>query len=65
MKNQVFSSGLKKTNRKIKKFEKANYKEQFMKTHKIWRKVEYWTALKNTAPNWSYAKYLKGIRFKI
>ena len=36
-----------------------------MKTHKIWSKVEYWIALKNTAPNWSYAKYLKGIRSKI
>ncbi|MDB2514773.1 ABC transporter permease [Candidatus Pelagibacter bacterium] len=59
-----FSSGLKKTNRKIKKFEKGNYKEQFMATHKIWNKVEYWTALKNTAPNWSYAKYLKGMDLK-
>jgi putative spermidine/putrescine transport system permease protein len=59
-----FSSGLKKTNRKIKKFEKGNYKEQFMATHKIWNKVEYWVALKNTAPNWSYAKYLKGIDLK-
>ena len=35
-----FSSGLKKTNRKIKKFEKGNYKEQFMATHKIWNKVK-------------------------
>ena len=35
-----------------------------METHKIWRKVEYWTALKNTAPNWSYAKYLKGLDLK-
>ena len=60
-----FSSGLKKTNRKIKKFEKANYKEQFMATHKIWNKVEYWVALKNTAPNWSYAKYLKGMDLKL
>jgi putative spermidine/putrescine transport system permease protein len=59
-----FSSGLKKTNRKIKKFEKENYKEQFMATHKIWNKVEYWTALKNTGPNWSYAKYLKGMDLK-
>ena len=55
-----FSSGLKKTSRKINKFEEGNYKEQFMKLHKSWGKVEYWTALKNTAPNWSYAKYLKG-----
>ena len=35
-----------------------------MATHKIWNKVEYWTALKNTAPNWSYAKYLKGLDLK-
>ena len=60
-----FSSGLKKTNRKIKKFEKGNYKEQFMATHKIWNNVEYWVALKNTAPNWSYAKYLKGVDLKL
>ena len=59
-----FSSGLKKTNRTIKKFEKANYKEQFMATHKIWKDVDYWIALKNTAPNWSYAKYLKGLDLK-
>ena len=55
-----FSSGLKTTNRKIKNFEQGNYKEQFMKAHKIWKDVEYWTAMKNTAPNFSYAKYLKG-----
>ena len=60
-----FSSGLKKTNRKIKKFEKGNYKEQFMETHKIWRDVDYWVALKNTAPKWSYAKYLKGVDLKL
>ena len=55
-----FSSGLKTTNRKIKDFEQGNYKEQFMKAHKIWKDVEYWAAMKNTAPNFSYAKYLKG-----
>ena len=60
-----FSSGLKKTNRKIKKFEKSNFKEQFMATHKIWNKVDYWVALKNTAPNWSYVKYLKGVDLKL
>jgi len=56
-----FSSGLKSTNRKVKNFEEGNYKEQFIKAHKIWSDVEYWTAMKNTAPNWSYAKYLKGL----
>ncbi|MDA8537799.1 ABC transporter permease [Candidatus Pelagibacter bacterium] len=60
-----FSSGLKKTNRKIKKFEKSNFKEQFMATHKIWNNVDYWIALKNTAPNWSYVKYLKGVDLKL
>ena len=60
-----FSSGLKKTNRNIKKFEKSNFKEQFMATHKIWNNVEYWIALKNTAPNWSYVKYLKGVDLKL
>src|SRR6056300_1099226 len=48
-----FSSGLKKTNRKIKKFEKANDKEQFMKTHKRLTKVEYWAGITITAPSWS------------
>ena len=35
-----------------------------MATHKIWNEVEYWVALKNTAPKWSYAKYLKGMDLK-
>lgn len=56
-----FSSGLKSTNRKIIDFEEGNYKEQFMKAHKIWKDPEYWVAIKNTAPNFSYAKYLKGL----
>jgi len=56
-----FSSGLKKTIRKIKTFEEGNFKEQFIKAHKIWNNVDYWVALKNTAPNFSYAKYLKGV----
>ena len=45
-----FSSGLKRTNRKIKNFEEGNFKEQFIEAHKIWNNVEYWVALKNTAP---------------
>jgi len=56
-----FSSGLKRTNRKIKNFEEGNFKEQFIEAHKIWNNVEYWVALKNTAPNFSYVKYLKGL----
>ena len=49
---------------KIKKFEKGNYKEQFIKVHKRWGQNDYLVALKNTAPNWSYAKYLKGVDLK-
>jgi len=56
-----FSSLIKKTVRKINKFEEGNYKEQFIKVHKRWGQNEYLVALKNTAPKWSYAKYLKGI----
>ena len=56
-----FSSLIKKTVRKISKFEEGNYKEQFIKVHKRWSQPEYLVALKNTAPNWSYAKYLKGV----
>ena len=52
---------IKKTNRKMKKFEEGNYKEQFMSVHKRLGNVEYWVALKNAAPNWTYAKYLKGV----
>ena len=54
-----FSSLIKKTVRKLNKFEEGNYKEQFIKVHKRWGQPEYLVALKNAAPNWSYAKYLK------
>ncbi|MSP10523.1 MAG: ABC transporter permease [Pelagibacteraceae bacterium] len=56
-----FSSGLKKTNKLILDFKKENYKEQFMNTHEIWRSLDYWIAIKNTSPKWTYVKYLKGI----
>jgi putative spermidine/putrescine transport system permease protein len=56
-----FSSLIKKTVRKISKFEEGNYKEQFIKVHKRWGQSEYLVALKNAAPKWTYAKYLKGI----
>jgi len=59
-----FSSLIKKTVRKINKFEKGNYKEQFIKVHKRWGQNVYLSALKNTAPTWSYAKYLKGVDLK-
>ena len=56
-----FSSLIKKTVRKLDKFEEGNYKEQFIKVHKRWGQPAYLIALKNTGPNWSYAKYLKGL----
>jgi len=56
-----FSSLIKKTVRKINKFEEGNYKDQFIKVHKRWGQSEYLVALKNVAPKWTYAKYLKGI----
>ena len=59
-----FSSLIKKTERKIDKFEEGNYKEQFIKVHKRWGQIEYMGALKNASPNWTYAKYLKGVDLK-
>ena len=59
-----FSSLIKKTVRKINKFEEGNYKEQFIKVHKRWGQIEYMGALKNTAPKWTFAKYLKGVDLK-
>ncbi len=56
-----FSSLIKKTVRKINKFEKGNYKEQFIKVHKRWGQIGYLRALKNTAPKYTVAKYLKGV----
>ena len=59
-----FSSLIKKTVRKLDKFEEGNYKEQFIQVHKRWGQLDYLIALKNTAPKWSYAKYLKGLDLK-
>ena len=58
-----FKSFLNKTRRKLKNknFEEGNYKEQFIKVHKRWGQVEYWRALKNAAPPYTAAKYLKGM----
>ena len=41
--------------------ESASIKEQMMKVHKNWGKVEYWQAIKRTAPPYTLAKYLKGM----
>ena len=59
-----FSSLIKKTVRKINKFEEGNYKEQFIEVHKKWGQIEYMGALKSASPNWTYAKYLKGVDLK-
>jgi putative spermidine/putrescine transport system permease protein len=56
-----FSSLIKKTIRKIDKFDESDYKKQFIKVHKRWGQNDYLIALKNASPNWSYAKYLKGV----
>jgi len=59
-----FSSLIKKTVRKINKFEEGNYKEQFIEVHKRWGQMAFMGALKNTAPKWTFAKYLKGVDLK-
>ena len=59
-----FSSLIKKTVRKLNKFEEGNYKEQFIEVHKRWGQMEFMGALKNTAPKWTFAKYLKGVDLK-
>jgi putative spermidine/putrescine transport system permease protein len=59
-----FNSITKKLLRQIKRKkidENANIKEQLMKVHKRWRSVEYWQAIKRTAPPYTMAKYLKGM----
>ena len=45
-----FTTILKKLWRKMKKFEDGNAKEQIMAVHKRFRDVEYWRAIKRTAP---------------
>jgi putative spermidine/putrescine transport system permease protein len=60
-----FSSLIKKTVRKLGKFEEGNYKSQFIETHKRWGDINYFIALRNAAPNWSYVKYLKGVDLKL
>jgi putative spermidine/putrescine transport system permease protein len=56
-----FNSILKKLKRKMKKFEDGNYKEQVMSVHKRFADVEYWRAIKRTAPPYTIAKYLKAV----
>ena len=59
-----FNSIVKKLMRQIKRNkidETTSIKEQIMKIHKRWRDVEYWQAIKRTAPPYTVAKYLKGM----
>ena len=59
-----FNSITKKLLRQIKRNkidENQSIKEQIMKIHKRWRNVEYWQAIKRTAPPYTIAKYLKGM----
>ncbi len=59
-----FNSIVKKLMRQIKRNkidESQSIKEQIMKVHKRWRTVEYWQAIKRTAPPYTMAKYLKGM----
>ena len=56
-----FNSILKKLKRKMKKFEEGNYKEQIMSVHKRFGDVNYWRAIKRTAPPYTVAKYLKAV----
>mgnify|MGYP001343643279 FL=1 len=56
-----FNSILKKLKRKMKKFEEGNYKKQIIAVHKRFGDVEYWRAMKRTAPPYTAIKYLKAV----
>jgi putative spermidine/putrescine transport system permease protein len=59
-----FNSITKKLFRQVKRKkidESISIKEQIMKVHKRWRTVEYWQAIKRTAPPYTLSKYLKGM----
>ena len=56
-----FNSILKKLKRKMKKVEEGNYKEQIISVHKRFGNVEYWRAVKRTAPPYTIGKYLKAV----
>ena len=59
-----FNSIVKKLFRQVKRNkidENESIKEQIMKVHKRWRTLEYWQAIKRTAPPYTAAKYLKGM----
>ena len=56
-----FNSILKKLKRKMKNFEEGNTKNQIISVHKRFADVNYWRAIKRTAPPYSIAKYLKAV----
>jgi len=59
-----FNSTTKRLFRNIKRKkidESISIKEQRIKVHPNWNKVEYWQAIKRTAPPYTLAKYLKGM----
>ena len=59
-----FNSITKKLMRQIKRNkidESQSIKDQIMSIHKRFRDVEYWRAIKRTAPPYTMAKYLKGM----
>ena len=59
-----FNSIIKKLFRQVQRNkidEGQSIKERIMKVHKRWRDVEYWQAIKRTAPPYTTAKYLKGM----
>ena len=59
-----FNSIIKKLFRQVQRNkidESQSIKKQIMKVHKRWRDVEYWQAIKRTAPPYTTAKYLKGM----
>tara|TARA_X000000368_G_scaffold143498_1_gene113092 strand:+ start:1 stop:1107 length:1107 start_codon:yes stop_codon:yes gene_type:complete len=59
-----FNSTTKRLFRNIKRKkidESIGIKDQMIKVHPNWNKVEYWQAIKRTAPPYTLAKYLKGM----
>ena len=54
----TYSSLIKKTSRKLKKFTTGDYKSQFIKADKRWGKSEYWLALQKATVPFHGRKYL-------
>jgi len=59
-----FKSLINKTRKKLKNFEDANYKEQFISIHKKWGDLEYWQAMKSAMPKYTYDKYLNSFDYE-